>query len=1088
MITTRPFSIAITHSLPQVVLTIALLLLTAHCSLLTVAAQSATATLSGTVEDQNGAVIPGVSITLTNTANGQQREATTGDNGSYTIPLLSPGTYVLRAERQGFAPIETRNIVLNVGDQKALQIELKAGDVNAEVQVLSEAPLISTSPAVSTTIDRAFVQNLPLNGRSFQSLILLTPGVVLVPDNLGAHGAQFSVNGQRTTANYLTVDGVAANIAISGLTGGGGVGQEQSGALFGVSVIGTTNNLISVDSLEEFKIQTSSYEAQYGREPGGQVQFVTKSGGNQFHGTGFEYVRNEAFDARNWFNKKPAPKPPVRQNQFGGTFSGPVFLPRFGEGGKPYWSGRNKTFFFFSYEGQRLQLPKIISGLVPSLRMRQAAAAVFQPILNAFPLPTGAETIRNGQPSGYAPFTGSISIPSTLDATSLRIDQNIGNKLTLFGRYNDSPGNSSGRNLSQLSGYDGRTRTTTLGATIAIAAGLMNEIRFNHSSNKAVGFSKLDNFGGAVPFEESMLMGAYSGPGPKQATFYYMLPGGNVSLSLANSFLKNEQRQLNFVDNLSWTKGAHQLKFGVDYRRLAPILQPNRYSSQNQVRNEASVRNGTLSVFVAQANKEARPLFNNYSFYGQDTWVVSPRLTLDLGLRWELNPAPHDANGTQPVIVCGVEKITTATLCPPNTSFYKTFYGAFAPRVGAAYQLRRTNGRETIVRGGFGVFYDLGSGQATTAFTGFPFRSSKIFQNVAFPVPATIATPPAFPAVQLPLTDIALYGLNPALKLPYTLEWNLAVEQSLGAKQTLTASYVGSAGRRLLTTVTLNQQIGLTGSRPNSSFGDLSYVTNGPSSDYHALQAQYQHRLSHGLQTLLNYTWSHAIDEASEEVAYFPTLARGNASFDIRHNFSAAVTYDLPRISATTSFTRFLRAVVGGWSVSSAIYAMSGRPLDIVAGNVFHPDGSLDTGRPDLILGVPLWIKDPTVPRGQRLNPAAFAYPPPDPTWPGFDNFFARQGTLGRNVVRLPGVYQVNASISRRFALSERLSLQLAADAFNLFNHPTFSDYDYFFYPGTTSLGVPYSTLDSSLGTGGASPLYQLGGPRSMQFSARLRF
>jgi hypothetical protein len=287
---------------------------------------------------------------------------------------------------------------------------LKAGDVNATVQIVSEAPLINESAAVATTIDRQFVGNLPLNGRSFQSLILLTPGVVLTPANFSA--GEFSVNGQRTNANYFTVDGVGANIAVT-LSQGSSVSQQQAGALPGESAFGSTNNLVSVDALEEFKIQTSSYSAEYGRQPGGQIQLVTRSGGNEFHGTAFEYFRNEAFDANNWFNNaNRLGRPPLRQNQFGGIFSGPVMLPRFGSGGKPYWSGRKSTFFFFSYEGQRLLLPNSDNQLVPSGRIRQAAAPALRPILNAFPTPTGPETVdATGSPTGYAPWVMSYSNP-----------------------------------------------------------------------------------------------------------------------------------------------------------------------------------------------------------------------------------------------------------------------------------------------------------------------------------------------------------------------------------------------------------------------------------------------------------------------------------------------------------------------------------------------------------------------------------------------------------------------------------------------------------------------------------------------------
>src|SRR6266545_5623381 len=352
----RPLSLAITRSLPLVVLT----LLTAFCLLPSALGQSATATLSGTIEDQNKASIPGVLVTIENTGTTLKREATTNDDGSFTVPLLPPGRYVVTARRDGFAPVQINDVVLNVGDQKGLKIELKAGDVNAQVQVTGEAPLINTSPAVATTIDRQFVANIPLNGRSFQSLLTLTPGIVLVPSFRNSTG-QFSVNGQRANANYFTVDGVSANVA-NGV--GTRVGQSTSGTLPGLTAFGTTQSLVSVDALQEFKVQTSSYSSEFGRSPGGQISIVTRSGTKDFHGSAFDYLRNDKLNANNWFNNKfRIKRPPERQNDFGATFSGPVMVPGY--------NGRDRTFFFFSYEGLRLLTPQFVLTAAPSLSLRQ---------------------------------------------------------------------------------------------------------------------------------------------------------------------------------------------------------------------------------------------------------------------------------------------------------------------------------------------------------------------------------------------------------------------------------------------------------------------------------------------------------------------------------------------------------------------------------------------------------------------------------------------------------------------------------------------------------------------------------------------
>ena len=331
-------------------------------------AQGATATLSGVVTDQTGAILPGAGIAVISIAQGFQRTSATNDEGIFVVPLLPPGNYTVKAEHEGFTPAEFRDVILNVNDQRTIKISLKVGNVaNQTVDVLDSPALIDESPAVGTTVDRQFVSNLPLNGRSFQSLIALSPGVVVTPATSFNRG-QFSVNGQRANANYFTVDGVSANI---GANSSDGISQDFAGSLPGLNTFGGTNSLVSVDALEEFKIQTSTFAPEFGRSPGGQVQILTRSGTNDFHGTFFEYFRNDALDAKDWFvNANRLTKPALRQNDFGFVLGGPVLLPRFGEGGPLVgYNGRNKTFFFFSYEGLRLRQPQTENRVILANRM-----------------------------------------------------------------------------------------------------------------------------------------------------------------------------------------------------------------------------------------------------------------------------------------------------------------------------------------------------------------------------------------------------------------------------------------------------------------------------------------------------------------------------------------------------------------------------------------------------------------------------------------------------------------------------------------------------------------------------------------------
>jgi hypothetical protein len=379
--------------------------------------QTATATLSASVVDSTGKFIPDAQLTLINSETTVEREGKTGAEGDFAFPFVAPGRYTLRAQREGFAPGQLNDVILNVGDNISLMISLKVGSVQESVTVIEQASRVNESGTVGTVINRQFAENLPLNGRTFQSLIALTPGTVTVQAEVVRQG-QFSVNGQRATSNYFTVDGVSAN---AGVTTSISSGRQAPGIAPATGATGGMNNLVSVDALQEFTIQTSTFAPEFGRTPGAQVSVVTRSGTNAFHGALFNYFRNDALDANDWFaNANRLPKPPLRQNQFGGVLGGPVV--------------RNRTFFFFSYEGLRLRLPQVKTAVVPSLAMRQEAAPALQPILNAFPRPNGA-TFSDG----LAQFSASYSDSTSLDATSLRMDHSLNSKIALFARYNYSP-------------------------------------------------------------------------------------------------------------------------------------------------------------------------------------------------------------------------------------------------------------------------------------------------------------------------------------------------------------------------------------------------------------------------------------------------------------------------------------------------------------------------------------------------------------------------------------------------------------------------------------------------------------------------
>jgi Carboxypeptidase regulatory-like domain/TonB-dependent Receptor Plug Domain len=1028
--------------------------------------------LSGFVRDPSGAVIAGATVTIHNVATGSEQTTTTNDAGIYAFPLLPPATYRLMVEARGFQKKIVDNLVLDVTAKANLNVELAISSTNETVTVNGNGLNINTTDAsVSTVVDRQFVENIPLNGRSFQPLMTLIPGVSVVPSTSGRTG-ELTVNGQRTEANYFTVDGVSANTGANPLSAGWSAGY--GGALLGTTTLGTTQSLVSIDALQEFRVTTSTYSAEYGRTPGGQFTFSTRSGTNDWHGSAFDYLRNEAFDANNWFNNYyDQPRQAEKQNDFGGTLGGPIRIPHI-------YNGRDKTYFFFSYEGLRLQQPQAAQPYgVPSTELREQAPAALQPFVNAFPLPDPGSD--NGD--GMAIFTGGYVSPSHLDTVGIRIDQNVSDKFKIFGRYSDSSSGLISRsslytgNLANPAAINGTVRSGTLGATNVLSSRLSNELRFNITQNNSDQKYSVDNFGGATPFDPTSI------PGFSSTGWLAFYPFWDMNPYFGFYPVRTDQRQWNITDTASWVVGRHSFKWGIDYRRLStnsllpPDYQFGLFSSEDEI-----IDNQADYIFALRTAGKMEPIYTNFSAFVQDEWKATSRLSLSLGLRWELNPPPHDAYGNNPYTITTTDPATSA-LAPKGTPLWKTTYGNFAPRIGVAYQIRQTPGHETVLRAGTGLFYDLGNAQASTGYwLGAGISSTTTFPNLSDPtIPAFPLTPDQIANLPVPSTGTPytseVIGFDPHLKLPYTWQWNVALQQAFGANQSFTLGYVGAAGRRLLQQKQYDPALlGNTNFVAVADGGNGLYVTkNANSSDYNALQAQFDRRLTHGLQMLLSYTYSHAIDDATTNFEVF-TVERASSDNDIRHNFQAAVTYNIPGNYSN----RLASAVLKDWSLDTRISARSALPVDIY-GVSFASDslGATVNFHPDRVLGVPLYLHDSTAPGGRVINFAAFTVPF-DADGNPIEGDFPRNGARGFDAV------QVDLAVQRAFPITERVKLQFRAEAFNLFNHAIFGTiYNDMSY-GTPLFGTAYQTQNTSLG--GLSSLYQAGGPRSLQLALRLQF
>ncbi|MGD0732984.1 MAG: TonB-dependent receptor, partial [Terracidiphilus sp.] len=800
-----------------------------------------------------------------------------------------------------------------------------------------------------------------------------------------------------------------------------GQGSGYGGGAPAGTSLGTTQSIVSIDALQEFRATTSTYSAEYGRTPGGQFSFTTRSGTDDWHGSAFDYFRNEAMDANNWFNNAatpPIPREKERQNDFGGTLGGPVRIPHL-------YNGKNKTFFFFSYEGLRLWTPEGLQTLsVPDQTLRQQAPTLLQSVLNAFPLPNKGE---DGLNDGLGIYQVAISNPSSIDSPSVRVDHNFSDKFKIFGRYASVP--------SASSFYDGsieensviNNRMVTLGATNLISSAQTNELRFNITQVSAIQNNAFTSRGDATPFDLATLPGPNGVNFPTVGSqFYFCLCfGARASLSEDNS--TSVQRQYNLINTYSWTLRRHSTKFGIDWRRLTTYAKPLVVAEAALFQTETALLannvGATGSIFSdPQSPSAVEPLYKNFSAFVQDDWRVNSRLSLSMGLRWDVNPSPGNLTGPSPYTLSQITNLNTAQLAPTGTPLWKTDWHGFGPRVGGAYQLRQGPGHETVLRAGFGIFYDMGNATGSTGFNGIGFSNFATYSNVGFPLTSAQMTLPP-PSVAPPYNS-PVYAFDPYLSLPYTLQWNLALEQALGEKQALTMGYIGSAARRLLETYELLP------SSSNFSLGNGLYITkNGPTSDYNALQIQFQRTLSHGLQALASYTFSHSIDDASSNFDLSDALERSSSDFDIRHNFQTALTYDVPGQYSNSALSGLLKH----WALDTRVTARSALPVDVIGNEAFDPAmGGNIQFHPNLVPGQPLYLNGSQYPGGKIINYNSFNVPA---SGPGFDS----EGSTPRNYARGFGAWQINIAVRREFPIHERLHLQFRAEAFNLFNHPSFS-------------------------------------------------
>jgi outer membrane receptor protein involved in Fe transport len=981
-------------------------------------AQLPTGTISGQVHDASAAAIPGATVTATNRETGAVRSTQSGPDGRFTLPAMMVGVYDVKAEAPAFRAEVQQNLTLTVGQEAVLNFALQVGSVTEAVTVMAEAPLVeTTSGALGGLVGAQQVSDLPLNGRNFNDLVLLQTGITVhKPVSLTsttATGLAYSSNGAPIRSNSIMMDG--ANIVA-----GGGIN--------GVSVSGS---MLGIEAIREFRVITNSFPAEYGMTMGSQTTVVTKSGTNQVHGSVFEFLRNSGMDARDFFDRKRNPTDPripdFRRNNFGGAVGGPIVT--------------DKQFFHLSYEGVRESKGITQTLTVPATAIRSTAVAAVRPYLDLYPLPTESILdVATGQPSTQVGrFSYIYKRPTREDFGQARWDYNLSEKDMMFARYtivDSSRTNAVG--FPQFSDFaTSRGQYMTFSENHTFSPAVLNMLRLSFLRS----FQNYDS-----PSEVSLgfLPGIQMGSIAPGSGVTSLGPIGSRPLGL-------NQNQYSLGNDVLWTRGNHTIKFGTLINKFHVYTNVGTNArgtwTFNNLAAFLSATPRQLVILSPGSVTDRTYRWETYGFYGQDDWRVSPKFTLNLGLRYEFTSKVNETKGRGSSLR---NVLTDTAFAVAPELFDNPSMTNISPRLGFAWDV--LGNASTSVRGGFGLLYDVsnitGAAQVNATATP-PFSSSNTVQtNLTFPVTnvPSRTRPEDFRGVALRLID---YNLQQ----PHMLQYNLTVERQLPANMVVSVAYAGSRGLNLYGTKegnpappssVINGREFWSGaeSRLNPFWADMEFITAGMDSWYNSFQFGFEKRMAHGLQFKSAYTWSKALDTTQGQhggesggapnqgvAPHNPSQDKGPADFDTRHSWTVNALYQIPSLVASDSMASYL---LNGWRVSTIFTAKTGLPFTpLLSGNrsrskangnnADHPDAVAGRDADSIILGGP----------DRFFDPSAFTVQPV-----GF------LGTSGRN--QLTGPSQVNVDLSltkeaRLGVLGEQGKLEFRAEMFNLFNHANFN-------------------------------------------------